>query len=540
MQDFWWRDAIIYGVDVGRFRDSNGDGIGDFPGLTEKVPYIAGLGFTCIWLLPFYPSGGRDNGYDVTDYFRVDTRFGQFADFLAFVRVCSEHGIRVVIDLVAHHAAAEHPWFQSARHDRNSPFFNYYIWSDHPPPSAPGKANMFPGEESSVWNFDEVAQSFYYHRFYSFQPGLNHRNPAVIEEIQRIMDFWMSFGISGFRIDAASHMIEDPLDPQAGGDPSHNVLRQLYRHAIERSPQAVMLGEVDEDETALKRFFDGEQMNMMFNFFLDNFMMLALATQDATPLHEAIARLPSPPINGQWANFLRNLDEADLERLAPDDLQRVLDRFAPDEAMRIFGRGIRRRLAPMLADPARLKMAYSLLFAMPGAPLVCYGDEIGMGDDLTAKGRNAVRAPMQWTGGRNGGFSAAGKSALVQPMVAQGPFAYRHVNVARQQEDPGSLLHLIRQLAAIRRQNPAIGKNDCQRLEANSDAVHAVRYQGRGRDLVVLHNLGAKPVSLQVAHKLAVTAPPQLLLGAPARPAGPDSLATELGPYGFSWLLWER
>src|SRR5690606_21418307 len=267
------------------------------------------------------------------------------------------------------------------------------VWSDQPPAPPPGQGSMFPGQEDSVWTFDEVARSYYYHRFYSFQPTLNHRNPVVIDELKRIMDFWMSFGISGFRVDAASHLIEDPLDPDGSGDPAHTVLRQLYNHAIQRKADAVMLGEVDEEESELKTYFDGQQLNMMFNFFLDNYLLLALATEKADPVREALARLPPPPHNGQWANFLRNLDEADLERLDSEQMDAVIREFAPSEDMLIFGRGIRRRLAPMLGNIERLKMAYSLLFSLPGAPVLCYGDEIGMGDDLHMPGRKAVRAP---------------------------------------------------------------------------------------------------------------------------------------------------
>ncbi len=258
MNEVWWQHAIIYGVDVERFCDSNGDGVGDFPGLTSKLPYLASIGINCVWLLPFFPSTDRDNGYDIADYYRVDSKYGTLPDFLEFVRKAGEQGMRVVIDLVAHHTSSEHPWFQSARYDSASPFRDYYVWSDQPPAPVPGQASMFPGQEDSVWTFDEVARSYYYHRFYSFQPTLNHRNPVLVDELKRIMDFWMSFGISGFRVDAASHLIENPLDPDGSGDPSHSILRELFSHAVRRRPNAVMLGEVDEDEGKLKSFFDGK------------------------------------------------------------------------------------------------------------------------------------------------------------------------------------------------------------------------------------------------------------------------------------------
>nr|CAD6437826.1 alpha-amylase [Rhizobium sp. Q54] len=540
MIDYWWKNAVIYGVDVERFYDGNGDGIGDFLGLTEKLDYIRGLGATCIWLLPFFPSTDRDNGYDVTDYFRVDSRYGEFDDFLTFVRAAGERSMRIIVDLVTHHTSSEHPWFQSARHSLDSPFRDYYVWSDHPPPTAPGKGPMFPGEETSVWTFDEVARSYYYHRFYNFQPGLNHRNPAVISEIERVIDFWMSFGISGFRVDAASHMIEDPLDPEGAVDPAHSILRKIYGHVTKRKPDAVVLGEVDEDEGKLKTFFDGQQLNMMFNFFLDNYLLFGLAQKKAEPIRDALSRLPPPPMNGQWANFLRNLDEADLERLTPEHMQVVLNEFAPEQDMRIFGRGIRRRLAPMLGDPARLRMAYSLLFSMPGAPLICYGDEIGMGEDLSQSGRNSVRMPMQWTKGRNGGFSAASKARLSQPVIEQGSFSIRQVNVQAQIEDENSLLSLIRRLSMLRRTHRALGDHDCQLLQADSNRVLAHAYQGPDNEIVVLHNLGDRREKTVIHLDALKSTPPEILLGTEVEAPQSGRMRVDLEPYGFAWLKWNR
>jgi maltose alpha-D-glucosyltransferase / alpha-amylase len=537
----WWKNAIIYGVDVERFYDGNGDGVGDFPGLTSKVHYLSELGVTCIWLLPFFPSTDRDNGYDITDYFRIDTRYGVFEDFLEFVSRAGEQGIRIIIDLVAHHTSKQHPWFQSARYDARSPFRDYYIWSDHPPPPAPGMGSMFPGQEDSVWTFDEVARSYYYHRFYSFQPGLNHQNKAVWAEIERIMDFWMSFGISGFRIDAASHMIERPLDPDQGVDHSHAILRHIYAHVTNRIPDAMILGEVDEDESKLKTFFDGEQLNMMFNFFLDNYLLLALATGAAEPIREALARLPPAPENGQWANFLRNLDEADLERLTPEEMNDVLDAFAPQEKMRIFGRGIRRRLAPMLkGNVDRLKLAYSLLFAMPGSPVICYGDEIGMGDDLDRKGRNAVRAPMQWTAGRNAGFSTARKDQLTQTVVEDGPFGLRRVNVESQMQDEQSLLSFIRRLTRIRRTHTAIGEHDCRVLKGTPDHVLAISYHAGDHEIVILHNLKDARVAFEVELDAVSSGQPTVLLGSDVNGPEDGLLRVEMEPYGLRWLRWTR
>ena len=541
MTDHWWKNAIIYGIDVERFCDSDGDGIGDFAGLASKLPYLAELGVTCVWLLPFFPSTNRDNGYDIADYYRVDSRFGLFDDFLAFVRASGEHGIRIIIDLVAHHTSIEHPWFQSARHDPTSPFRDYYVWSDHPPPVPEGRGTMFPGQEHSVWTFDELARSYYYHRFYKFQPGLNHHSPRVRGELERIMDFWLSFGISGFRVDAASHMVEQPLDPEGGIDTSHAVLRHIYSHVTSRKPDALLLGEVDEDEHRLKQFFDGEQLNMLFNFFLDNYLLLALARQQADPIRQALSRLPPAPANGQWANFLRNLDEADLERLDEDEMAATLEAFAPSQDMRIFGRGIRRRLAPMLGgNLRRLKLAYSLLFSLPGAPVICYGDEIGMGEDLSRKGRNAVRAPMQWSAKRNGGFSQASKRTLVQPLVDDPRFGYRRVNVAAQLDDETSLLGFIGKLARLRRNYRAIGEQDCRLIPVSDARILAHSYHAADCELMMLHNLCDRPVDLSLQREAAMSGDATDLLAETVHSDGEGTLSVELEPYGLRWLSWPR
>ena len=537
--DEWWKNAVIYGVDVERFCDSNGDGVGDFAGLTSRLDHIATLGATCIWMLPFFPSTNRDNGYDITDYLQVDPRLGSFDDFLTFLTSAGARGIRVILDLVAQHTSDRHPWFLSARHDANSPFRDYYVWTDHPPRPAPGRGPMFPGEEATIWTHDPVAQQFYYHRFYSFQPSLNHENPAVWKELERIMDFWMSFGIAGFRIDAAAHMIEKPLDPTGGKDKSHRILRDIFRHVTSRIPDALILSEVDEDESVLPDFFDGGQMNAMLNFSLNNHLLHALAVERAKPLLDGLARLPPPPANGAWANFLRNLDEADLERLDQEAYAKTVDALGPEEDMRIFGRGLRRRLAPMLGgDPDRIRMAWSLLFAMPGAPLICYGDEIGMGEDLSQKGRNAVRSPMQWTKGRNGGFSPAPKAKLVQPMVT-GDFGPAKVNAEDQAGDPDSLLGLIACLSAIRLGHRSIGHNDCHVIAGAPDSVVALRYPASDHDLLILHNLSARPAKLDLDPGASCQGEATSLLGDPLT-VKEGRIRTTLPGYGFRWLKWPR
>ena len=539
MPDHWWKDAIIYAVDVERFCDSDGDGTGDFKGLESKLPYLADLGVTCLWLLPFYPSSNRDNGYDITDYLRVDSRHGQFEDFLDCLHKAGEHGIRIVVDLVAQHTSDHHPWFQAARHNDKSRYRGYYVWTHSPPPVAPGGGTIFPGEENSVWAWDECAGAYYHHRFYHFQPTLNFANPDVREEIERIIDYWLSFGIAGFRIDAASHMLDHPLAEVGAESQPPDVLRELYDRSTGFKPDVLLLGEVDEDPAQLSHFFDGTRLNMMFNFWLDNYLILALADESCAPIFHALSLLPLPPANGQWANFLRNLDEADLERLAPEELERVFESFAPDEHMRLYGRGLRRRLAPMLdGDPRRLKMAYSLLFSLPGAPMVTYGDEIGMGEDLDRDGRNAVRAPMQWTAGRNGGFSDAPAKKLAQPMVRDDRFGFEHVNVADQQDDPESLLAFVRQLAYLRRAHTAIGSGSCSVLESGSEHVLAHTFKSDQPPMLFLHNLHRKPVEVEVELGPGMTRP-KSLLGGDVGNVTDGRLAVKLEAFGVRWLEQE-
>ncbi|RCS25746.1 alpha-amylase [Phyllobacterium salinisoli] len=536
MNDLWWKDAVIYAVDVERFCDGNGDGVGDFKGLTSRLSYIADLGVTCIWLLPFYPSAGDDNGYCITDYFRVDTRFGLFGDFLDFVQQAGEHGIRVVVDLVVHHTSDQHPWFQAARYNEKSRYRDYYVWTENPPPVEPGQGTIFPGEEETVWTYDEVARAFYHHRFYHFEPGLNHANPDVRDEIARILDYWLSFGIAGFRVDAASHMLENPLATPSEAEEIPDVLRQIYKRATNFKPDVLLLGEVDENPDQLEKFFDGSRLNMMFNFLLNNYLILALAQESSEPIHRGLSLLPQPPLNGQWANFLRNFDEADLERLEPKELESVFKAFAPQENMRIYGRGLRRRLAPMLGgDERRLKMAYSLLFAMPGAPLLVYGDEIGMGEDLSQPGRNAVRSPMQWDTGLNAGFSKASRNKLVQPVIRDGPFSFERVNVEEQCNRPDSLLSFIKQLTRFRRAHKEIQSGGCGILESSSEHVLALHYKSEYTPLILLHNLKGSKTKVEI--KLPLDVGPLIsLLGGSTPEFSQGRFRLELEAYGIRWL----
>jgi maltose alpha-D-glucosyltransferase/alpha-amylase len=534
-QHRWYKNAVFYGLDVETFQDSNGDGIGDFPGLISRLDYLVDLGVTCLWLLPFYPSPNRDNGYDVTDYFGIDPRLGTFDDFLRFVHKSGERGLRIMIDLVMNHTSDQHPWFVAARHDRTSRFRQYYTWTDVPPPTDPGKGNIFPDQESTVWTYDEIAGQYYYHRFYRFEPDLDLSCPDVREEIKRVMDFWLAFGVAAFRVDAVSHMIESPIsgtDPSFAHDP-HQVLRDLRAHASSRRPDVALLGEADVEAHELAAFFgEADEMHLLYNFLLDSYLFLGLATGKAEPIARALRLLPSIPDECQWVNFLRNLDELDLERLTEDEREMVYHAFAPQRHMRIFGRGIRRRLAPMLGDRRRLCMAFSLLFSLPGAPMLVYGDEIGMGEDLSQEGRNAVRTSMQWSNQRHGGFSTAPEQALPSPVVMNGPFSYRQVNVAAQEHDSDSTLSHVKRLIRLRRACPEWGSGRFRVLETGEPGIVAHSGEWKGEQVIAVHNLLDKPgtVHLERTPDSSLT----LLLSSEHREAAPRG-PSDIDPYGYRW-----
>lgn len=458
VRDQWYENGFIYAIDVKTFMDSNDDGIGDFEGLRTRLDYLDRLGVTCLWLLPFYPSSNRDNGYDVADYYSIDRRLGTFGDFVRFVREAHQRGIKVLIDLVVNHTSDEHPWFQQAQADSDSKYREYYVWSEDPP--EPETDPIFPSEDS-VWTYNDEAEAYYYHRFYHFEPGLDHSNPAVRNEICKIMDFWLELGVDGFRIDATPIMIQKKGLESTELDNPHRILKEYRAFVSQRNEGAILLGETGGTPEEVKPYFGegtGDEMQMLFNFVLTNYLFTALAEEREKPLATGLKSIPTPSKNGQWANFLRNLDELNLEWLSESDRQTVLERFAPDEEMQIYGRGSRRRLAPMLHDRRLIELAYSLLFSLPGTPVIPYGDEIGMGDDLSLDGRDAVRTPMQWADEDNAGFSSAPPEDLIRPVISDGEFGYEHINVDEQRDDPESLLNWISQAVGIRREHSAFGR----------------------------------------------------------------------------------
>ncbi|MDD7945771.1 alpha-amylase family protein [Microbacterium sp. NE2HP2] len=493
--DLWWKNAVLYCVDVEKYLDDDGDGDGDLQGLARRLPYLADLGVTCLWLMPFYPTPGRDNGYDVSDYYGVDPRVGSHGDFVELIRTAEDRGIRVIVDLVMNHTSDRHPWFLSARESRDSPYRDFYVWRDEIPDDP--RETQFPGEEDGVWEWDEKTGQYYLHSFYAHQPDLNAENPAVQRELAKVMGFWLQLGVSGFRVDAVPSFVSSPERREPQRD--HDVLRALRRFAQRRSSAAMLVGEVNvpHDEQAAYFGADGDgELHMQFDFASNQALYLSLAREDPQPLRSALESRPDISTISQWANFVRNHDELTLDQLSDVEREEVFAAFAPEESMQVFGRGIRRRLPPMLGgDPRRIRLVYSLLFSLPGTPVLLYGEEIGMGENLDIDERDAVRVPMQWR--PDGGFSTAAASAHPLPSP-EGPYGPQHVNVEAQLMAPDSLFAFVRGLARSYRQSPEIGWGDLELVPATAPSVLAHGARTSESRFVAVHNFAGEPVAFEI------------------------------------------
>jgi trehalose synthase len=539
--DLWWKNAVIYCLDVETFLDWDADGIGDLKGLTERIDYLAGIGISCLWLMPFQPSPNRDDGYDITDYYSVDPRLGSLGEFVAMIRTAKDRGMRVIIDLVVNHTSDRHPWFRAARSSPSSEFRDFYVWQDEIP-AEPKNEVVFPDAEDSIWTWDDKAGQYYLHHFYSHQPDLNISNPKVREEIAKIAGFWLELGVDGFRVDAVPFLLETggiagdvTLDP-------HETLRDLRSFMARRRGDSMLLGEVNLEPKDLRTFFggqDGDEVQLLFNFPLMQAIYLSLARGDARPLAAALRRTIRASDDQQYANFLRNHDELTLDKLSDAERQEVFEAFGPEEEMQLFGRGLRRRLPAMLdGDEQRLRMAYSLLFSLPGTPVLFYGEEIGMAENLAIEGRMSVRSPMQWNDEKNGGFSRAAPSRLRRPVV-EGRFGPLAVNAAAQRRDPDSLLSWMERAIRRRRETPELAWGAWQVLETDVRGVLAHRCDWESRSVVAVHNLGADPCVVQVElGEVPEDAKLDDLLD--ERPALSEltdtSLELKLGAYGYRWF----
>jgi len=496
--DLWWKNAVVYCLDVQTYLDWNGDGYGDFAGLAQRLDHLADLGVTCLWLMPFYPTADRDDGYDITDFYGVDPRLGTHGDLVEAIRTAGDRGMRVIVDLVVNHTSARHPWFRSAETSRESPYRDFYVWRADPPPDT-SKEVVFPDQENSLWQFSEKTGEWYLHRFYKQQPDLNVTDPKVRDEIAKAMGFWLELGLSGFRVDAVPFLLEtqgtDPQETARFPDP-HEYLAALRALVGRRTGNGVLLGEVNLPHQQQAEFFGGEngnELTMLFDFISMQKLYLSLARADAGPLADALLQRPHVSPDSQWATFVRNHDELTLDKLTESERAEVFAAFGPQEEMQVYGRGLRRRLPPMLdGDPRRIRMVYSLLFSLPGTPVLFYGEEIGMGENLDLDGRLAVRTPMQWTSGANGGFSDAPARRLTRPVV-EGGFSPEHVNVADQRRDPESLLSFLKLLIRRYRECPELGWGEFELLDQPHPSVLAHLCRWDDGTMVAVDNLSSQP-----------------------------------------------
>jgi maltose alpha-D-glucosyltransferase/alpha-amylase len=538
INDLWYKNAVVYCLSVGTYLDSDGDGIGDFRGLMGRLDYLQGLGVTAIWLMPFQPSPGRDDGYDIADYYGVNPRYGTLGDFVEFTQGCRQRGLRVLIDLVVNHTSDQHPWFQEARRDPDSKYRDWYVWSKKKPKNA-ASGVVFPGVQKSTWTRDDVAKEYYFHRFYDFQPDLNTANPEVQAEILKIMGFWLQLGVSGFRMDAVPFVIAAKGATVTKPKEDYEMLRTFSQFLGWRQGDAIILGEANVLPSTDMNYFGSaaERIQMVFNFEVNQHLFLALATSDCRKLKKAMLATKRRPATAQWGQFLRNHDELDLGRLEEKERQAVFAAFGPEKEMQLYDRGIRRRLAPMLeGDRRRLELAYSLMMTLPGTPVVRYGDEIAMGDNLKLPERNCARTPMQWSTEPNAGFTKSNKP--VMPVISAGPYGFEHVNVAAQRRDPNSLMNWMERIIRMRKETPEIGWGDFSFITAQASDILIMRYKWRDNSVIIVHNLSPFPreVSFSVGTgQEQACSLINLLSDDHSQPIGGNKHQILLEPYGYRW-----
>jgi maltose alpha-D-glucosyltransferase/alpha-amylase len=538
--NLWYKDAIFYEVFVRAFADGNGDGIGDLPGLTSKLEYLKELGVDCVWLLPIYPSPLRDDGYDVADFYRIHPDYGTVADFRALVEKAHQLGLRIIADLVPNHTSDQNAWFQASRdpgHPEHAKYRDWYVWS--PTGREYQEARIiFLDYEPSNWTLDPLRGEYFWHRFFHHQPDLNYDNPAVQEEMLNVVRFWAEQGIDGFRVDATPYLYEREGTSCENLPETHAYLKRLRAFVDEIAPGTLLLSEANQWPEDVRPYLgDGDEFHMNFHFPLMPRIYLALARADRTPILEILARTPPIPESCQWATFLRCHDELTLEMVTQEERQFLWETYAPEPRMRL-NLGIRRRLAPLLGDDrARIELANSLLFTLPGAPVVYYGDEIGMGDDIWLEDRDGVRTPMQWNDGPNAGFSTASSEQIYCPVLDEGSFSYQVRNVEAQRADPGSLLHRMREMIRVRKAQLALCRGDVDFLDLDNRAVLAYLRRYGGDTVLIVNNLSAEAqlIELDLA-RLAGQQPADLFTGnrLPAIEQQPYRLA--LARYEYRWL----
>jgi maltose alpha-D-glucosyltransferase/alpha-amylase len=497
----WYKNAVFYEVSVRAFHDSNADGLGDLAGITHKLDYLTDLGVDCLWLNPIYPSPLKDDGYDISDYCAIHPNYGSLDDFTHLVESAHQRGLRLITDLVINHTSDQHPWFQTARRDRNSPFRDYFVWSDTVQKYADARV-IFIDTEKSNWTWDEMAGQYFWHRFYSHQPDLNYDNPAVRAEIQHVMQFWLDLGVDGFRVDAVPYLFERDGTSCENLPETHAYLREIRNFVNAHYPGRILLCEANQWPQDVRAYFGcmdegvGDEFHMAFHFPLMPRIFMALKSGDASPIRWALDNTPPIPPDAQWCTFLRNHDELTLEMVTEEERQWLWQQYAPEPRMRL-NLGIRRRLAPLLDNDHRLiELANSLLFTLPGAPIIYYGDEIGMGDNIWLPDRNGVRTPMQWDNSTSAGFSQT--TDLYSPVIDSSPFGYQYVNVAAQIANPNSLWHSIRRMIQLRKAHSVFGEGDLTWIDTRSDAILAFYRSLPDERILVIHNLSPNPQKVQL------------------------------------------
>jgi maltose alpha-D-glucosyltransferase / alpha-amylase len=533
----WYKDAIFYEVYVRGFFDSNGDGNGDLRGLIEKLPYLSDLGVTCLWLMPILASPLKDDGYDVADFREIHPTLGTSEDFEALTAAAHQRGIRIITDLVLNHTSDQHPWFKEARRDRSSPKRDYYVWSDTTE-RYQGARIIFKDTEHSNWSWDPVAQQHYWHRFYSHQPDLNYDNPAVHREILDAMAYWLDRGIDGFRVDAVPYLIERDGTNCENLPETHAFCREMRRFVDERYPGTLLLAEANQWPTDLMAYFGAnDEFNMAFNFPLMPRMFMAIRREQSWPIIEIMDQMPAIPAACQWALFLRNHDELTLEMVTDEERDYMYREYARDPRMRL-NLGIRRRLAPLIDyDRRQTELLYGLLLSLPGSPVLYYGDEIGMGDNIYLGDRNGVRTPMQWSGDRNAGFSRADPSQLYQPVLLDPICHYQSNNVESQLRSPTSLLQWLRRLIRVRKRHPAFGRGTLKFVPCENRRVVAYLREYEDQTLLVVNNLSAfaQPAELDLRGHAGMV--PIELIGNHAFPRiGQQPYILTLSPHTFFWF----
>jgi maltose alpha-D-glucosyltransferase/alpha-amylase len=536
--DLWYKDAVFYEVHVRGFYDSNGDGIGDFQGLTEKIDYLSFLGIDCIWLLPIYASPHRDGGYDISNYREVLPEYGTIEDFRRFLDAAHARGIRVIADLVINHTSDQHPWFQEARQSPESPKRDWYVWSNTDD-RYKGARVIFTDTERSNWEWDDQAKAYYWHRFFSHQPDLNYANPEVQEAMLQVVAFWLDLGVDGFRVDAAPYLFEREGTNCENLPETHQFLKRLRAFVARRYPGRVLLAEANQwPEDVVEYFGESDEFHMCYHFPIMPRLFAALRQEDRRPIVEILERTPAIPPECQWGMFLRNHDELTLEMVTDEERDYLYNQYASDGRMRL-NMGIRRRLAPLMDNGRRrIELMHGLLFGLPGSPFLYYGDEIGMGDNIYLGDRDGVRTPMQWSADRNAGFSKADFARLYFPVIMDPVYGYQAVNVEAQLRYESSLLHWLRSMLLLRKQHQVFGRGSISFVKPDNRTVFSFVRSYEGENVLCIYNLSRSPQAAELDLREFKGVTPIEMTGHSAFPTVGEGLyPLSLGPNGFYWLL---